>query len=188
MTDPFRELLKGLNASLSGKNLEEKNERVREDAIVKYLLSKLELDWARRELSNHSEINFGTRYLRLQGFHDRFPSFPVQLVYRGVKGLQKLVNRMSLFNNFVNLPFMDAYSDVLTSLGPIAEDKAVGLVMPWGAMQGGMVLHNCELDPDNDGVRLVWIHRNKKAKVTQRLVLEPMSSLLRSLRRWTPDD
>lgn len=187
-TDPFKELLHGLDAQLSGKNLQEKRERVVEEEFVKFLLKKLNLEAHKRELADYSQTHFATRYMRLIGFMERFPSFPVQLEFRYVKGLAKRVNRQSLFMNFVNLPFMAAYSDVLEAVGPIADSKAVGLVMPWGALPGGMVLHNCELDPDNDGTRLVWIHRNKKAKVRQRLVLEPMSSLLRSVSRWTPDD
>lgn len=188
MTDPFRELLHGIDAQLSGKNLSEKRDRSVEEGIVKFLLKKLGVEHVKRELIDHSRTNYGTAYLRLQGFQHRFPSFPVRLEFRAVKGLVKAVNRQSLFMNFVNLPFMDEYSRLLDELGEHADDKALGLVMPWGAMQGGMVLHNCQLDPDNTGVRLVWIHRNKKPKVTQRLVLEPMSSLLRSLSAWSPDD
>lgn len=185
MTDPFRELLSGLSSKMSGANLAEQRDRVLEEEIVKVVLRKLKLESYKRALSDHSNTHFGTRYLRFEGFHDRFPSFPIRLVFRSIKGLVAKVNRLSLFNNFVNLPFMPAYSEILADWG---EDHAVGLVMPWGHMAGGMVLHNCQLDLDNNGTRLAWIYRNKQAKVTQRLVLEPMGSLLRSVAAWSPDE
>lgn len=188
-SDHFKDLLHGMDASLSGKQLQEKNDRVWEDNVVKMILKHFGLDAVKPALADAGSREFGSRYLRLASFMEMYPSFPITLAFVRTKKMNEKVNLSSLFHNFVNLPFMDTYGELLDSLSPEdAASKAVGLLIPWRNTPGGMVLHNCSIDLDTSGVRMLWVHRNKKRKVVQRLVLEPLTSLLRTVEQWIPDE
>ncbi len=188
-SDPFRELMSGLNAKLSGSHLGEQRDREAEEAIAVFVLKHYGLEGYKRELKQLCRETYNVPALRLEMLQQRFPTFPVYLAFRRVKKLFDKTNLSSLFTSFVSLPFMDDYGVLLDSLEQgLLATKPVGMVFPWRALPGGMVLHNCELDQTQSGVKLLWVYRNKKAKKVQRLVLEPLSSLLRTISQWTPDE
>lgn len=113
-----------------------------EEERVKMALDAFGLSEKKWELLDAHERELGARRLTFNGFRRHFPTFPIVLDARHVGGISKEVERRDLFRRPDRVFMTDLYLEAHAKLADEAGDRPVGLVLPFGRLRGGVVLHN----------------------------------------------
>jgi len=165
---------KFLSRSLKGEELVENWEHT----SVRELLRDRDTSFL-KEVYRTSEAMHGVSQLSLQAFAGAFTEFPIFLTaYSNSKKINGL-SFAKLFNSFSKHLFLDQYVaavEAATSLG--AATKAVGCVVKWPRVVGGLIVHDYIYDFGADGLRLLYTGDG------YRVTVEPFRQFIQAL----PDD
>ncbi len=154
-----------------------------EEERVKMALHAFGLSEKKWELLDAHEQEFGSRRLTFAGFRRHFPTFPVVLDARHVGGLGEEVERRDLFRRPAKVFMTDLYLEAYAKLADEAGDRPVGLVLPFGGLRGGVVLHDGAFRSGSD-----WYTYGLADGPPHRVAAEPFARLLSYLAGggWSP--
>jgi hypothetical protein len=154
-----------------------------EEERVKTILEAFGLADEKWELLDAHDQEFGTRLLTFTGFRRRFPTFPVVLDARHVGGLEESVERRDLFRRPGRVFMTDLYLEAYARLADEARDRPIGLLLPFGRLRGGVVLHNGAFRSGSD-----WYTYGLDDGPPHRVVVESFPRLLSYLvgGGWSP--
>lgn len=169
-----------LEAALGRDEWQQRREQGFEEACVRFVLKRFDLDPARvrREAIDQldrSELSFGM-------FHEVWPTFPVALASADVTAADVLATLSGLDKRFTKTPLYVRYEEVAEAVFGAAEPGALALIFRAGSTL--TALHNCLYAFDEEpGVRTVKTLARRSV-----FVLEPLRQLLEHLsRQWAPD-
>ncbi len=145
-------------------------------AMVLEAIGALDLKW--ELLDEHNEC-YGTRQLTFAAFREYFPRFPILLDAMYVGGISGRVQVAHLFRKFKRQFFSDYFSEALARHEAKAAGRAIGLLMPFGGLRGGIVIHNGSFE--TGGSKLVFPGVDDPCQ--NGLVVEPFRQLLKYLGR-----
>ena len=191
---PIQQAIEKALRNDSPENFDAINQGRFEEEVVKFLLRRFDIQAWKPDLLNLCLAEQGVRRLRLNYFERIFDDFPIVLAVKHIRKLAGKVNTRLLFSNFENLPFVAAWDAHYANVAAEAKTnrKAVGIVIKWPYLQGGLVVHNAELQQDRGGTRLQWVLERPSStrdnpKVKRRLVVEDMTTFCNSIRYWNPN-
>ena len=153
-----------------------------EEDRVKMALTAFGLGDKKWELLDAHDQEFGSRRLTFAGFRRRFPTFPVVLDARHVGGLGEEVERRDLFRRPDRVFMTDLYLEAYAKFAGEAGGRPIGLVLPFGGLRGGVVLHDGHFRGGSD-----W-YTYGLADGPPHRVVEPFARLLSYLAGggWSP--
>jgi hypothetical protein len=156
-----------------------------EDDRVRMTLAAFGLAALRFELLDAHAERHGRRRLTFAGLRGRLPTFPALLEARHVGGASSEVRRADLFRLFDRSSLEDRYLEVFARHADEAGGRPVGLVLPFGGLRSGLVIHNADFETGGD--RLT--HPVSTGAAPHRLTAEPFKQFLRFLAAggWYPD-
>lgn len=154
-----------------------------EEGRVKMVLEAFGLDDKKWELLDAHHREFGSRRLTFAGFRQLFPTFPVVLEARHVGGMGEDVERRDLFRRPGTVFMTDLYLEAYAKHADEAGDRPVALVLPFGRLRGGLVLHNGAFRGGRD-----WYTYGLAGGPPHRVAAEPFARLLTYLAGggWSP--
>ncbi|WP_439627000.1 hypothetical protein [Gemmata sp.] len=154
-----------------------------EEGRVKMVLDAFGLADKKWDLLDAHEQEFGSRRLTFAGFRQLFPTFPVVLDARHVGGLVDAVERRDLFRRPGKVFMTDLYLEAYATHADEAGDRPVALVLPFGRLRGGVVLHDGAFRSGSD-----WYTYGLADGPPHRVVVEPFARLLSHLSGgdWSP--
>jgi hypothetical protein len=122
--------------------------------------------------------------LTFEAFRKFFPLFPLTLAARSLYGVSRRCGPADLFRSFPQTIICQCYLETYSRLSAEAGGTPVGLVIPFGGLRAGAVIHNGDFD--SRGTRLV--HDLPGDVPPHRVTVEPFAALLRHIARggWTP--
>lgn len=153
-----------------------------EEAMVSRILRLYGREALTAPIRRACEEKTGHYRLLFLWFADRFPDFPVWLVFRKVRYLHKLTME-DFLKRFSKTPIFDAWLEA-QEVVPEAwqeEERPVGLVFEYLHGMGAAILTDCERLLGEDNTRIVKNFRGKN------LYLEPLDQFLEAL-AWQPVD
>jgi len=154
-----------------------------EEERVKMALKAFGLGDKKWELLDAHDREFGSRRLTFAGFRRHFPTFPVVLDARHVGEVGKEVERRDLFRRPDRVFMTDLYLEAYAKYADEAGGRPVGLVLPFGGLRGGVVLHDGHFRGGSD-----WYTSGLADGPPHRVVVEPFARLLSYLSGggWSP--
>jgi|GEM_PF-2926657 len=154
------------------------------ESRVEMLLEAVGCVGETKALRDARSASQGERRLTFAGFRARFGYFPMLLEASYLGGLAKRVRVADLFRRFDRNLLYDHYLEVSAQHEEEACGRAIGVVMPFGGLRGGIAIHNGTFD--SGGSRL--LHRIEGDSFPHALVAEPYRQLLGYLAAadWSP--
>jgi hypothetical protein len=129
---------------------QQQNQRAGETRSVEFLLRQLKLSKQKRSLQALAEARTGYRFLTLDLFAEKWPSFPILMSYSQEAGNglheHKKATLPALFTRFSFAPFIKFYEEWFEQAERLANNRTIGLVFPRKGIRRGLILHNGGLD------------------------------------------
>ncbi len=140
-----------------------------EQERLRFLLGKLKLKYAQKDIAKDWENHCGRYELRFAAFNNRFPTFPFLLGANTLRDLALPYGKArrtpfdyavhtdpystepSRFKQFQWVPYVVAYKEFYELVAAKAETRKIAMVFPRKGFLHGMVIHN-------DDTEQYWTH------------------------------
>ena len=119
-----------------------REQTVFEEQRVKMILNVFKLTEFKWKLLDAEHALTDTRRLTFSRFREMFPTFPVVLDARYFSRIAERVQLVELFRRPHRLFMTDLYLETFARNEAEAAERPIGLVIPFDAYRGGIVVHN----------------------------------------------